>query len=84
MKEKQLIKTIVEGIQEKKGKKITTVDLSNIESAAASYFVICEGQSTTPVAAIADSINIIPHQARFVNIQLWRKSTNIFVEKNTS
>lgn len=56
MKEKQLIETIVEGIQEKKGKKITTVDLSNIESAAASYFVICEGQSTTQVAAIADSV----------------------------
>ena len=34
MKEKQLLKTIVEGIQEKKGKKITTVDLSKIESAA--------------------------------------------------
>lgn len=56
MKEKQLIETIVEGIQEKKGKKITTVDLSDIESAAASYFVICEGQSTTQVAAIADSV----------------------------
>ena len=56
MKEKQLIETIVEGIQEKKEKKITTVDLSDIESAAASYFVICEGQSTTQVAAIADSV----------------------------
>ena len=56
MKEKQLIETIVEGIQEKKGKKVTTVDLSDIESAAASYFVICEGQSTTQVAAIADSV----------------------------
>ena len=56
MKEKHLIETIVEGIQEKKGKKITTVDLSDIESAAASYFVICEGQSTTQVAAIADSV----------------------------
>ena len=43
MKEKQLLKTIVEGIQEKKGKKITTVDLSKI-------------QSTTQVMAIADSI----------------------------
>ena len=56
MKEKQLIETIVEGIQENNGKKITTVDLSDIESAAASYFVICEGQSTTQVAAIADSV----------------------------
>lgn len=56
MKEKQLVQTIVEGIQEKKGKKIVTVDLSQIESASASHFVICEGQSTTQVAAIADSI----------------------------
>ena len=39
MKEKQLLKTIVEGIQEKKGKKITTVDLSKIESAATSHFI---------------------------------------------
>ena len=29
MKEKQLLKTIVEGIQEKKGKKITTVVICN-------------------------------------------------------
>ncbi len=56
MKELQLIDTIIEGIQEKKGKKITTVDLSNIESAASSHFIICEGQSTTQVSAIADSI----------------------------
>ena len=51
-----LVKKITEGIQEKKGKKITTVDLSKIESAATSHFIICEGQSTTQVMAIADSI----------------------------
>ncbi|WP_368666950.1 RsfS/YbeB/iojap family protein, partial [uncultured Duncaniella sp.] len=34
---------IIEGIQERKGKNITVVDLSSIESAAASRFVICEG-----------------------------------------
>ena len=56
MKEKKLIKAIVEGIQEKKGKKITTVDLSKIEAAATSHFVICEGLSTSQVAAIADSV----------------------------
>ena len=33
-----------------------TVDLSKIESAATSHFIICEGQSTTQVMAIADSI----------------------------
>ena len=56
MKEKQLLKTIVEGIQEKKGKKIITADLSAIDSASAEYFIICEGGSTMQVSAIADNI----------------------------
>lgn len=53
---KDLLPMIIEGIQERKGKNITIVDLSSIESAAASRFVICEGTSTQHVAAVADSI----------------------------
>lgn len=51
-----LMPLIVEGIQDRKGKNITVVDLSAIESAAASRFIICEGTSSQHVAAIADSI----------------------------
>ena len=51
-----IVKLITEGIQERKGKKITHVDLSGIESAAAQSFIICEGSSTMQVAAIADSV----------------------------
>ncbi len=51
-----ILKLIIEGIQERKGKHITTIDLSEIESAAASNFVICEGTSTMQVSAIADSV----------------------------
>lgn len=51
-----LERLIIEGIQEKKGHKISVVDLSEIESAAASRFIICEGNSTMQVSAIADSI----------------------------
>lgn len=47
---------IIEGIQRRKGKAITLIDLSAIESAAASTFIICQGTSNTHVAAIADSI----------------------------
>lgn len=47
---------IIEGIQERKGHDITVVDLTAIESAAASYFVIAEGNSSTQTAAIADSV----------------------------
>ena len=47
---------IIEGIQERKGRKITVVDMSAIESAAASKFIIAEGSSSMQVAAIADSV----------------------------
>ena len=57
MKENQdLIQTIIEGIQEKKGKQIVTADLSEIESSSAQYFIICQGGSPAQVAAIADSV----------------------------
>lgn len=47
---------IIEGIQDRKGRKIVHIDLSGIESAAASDFIICEGSSTMQVSAIADSV----------------------------
>lgn len=47
---------IIEGIQERKGKGITLVDMSSIESAASSHFIIAEGTSTMQVAGIADSV----------------------------
>ena len=47
---------IIEGIQERKGRSITVVDLSAIESAPVSEFVICQGNSTQQVASIADSV----------------------------
>lgn len=56
MTDDNLVRTIVKGIQEKKGKKIVIVNLTKFNSAACSYFVICEGDSNTHVAAIADSI----------------------------
>ena len=51
-----LVNSITEGIQEKKGKNITIVDLRNIEGAIASYFVICQGGSPSQVEAIASSV----------------------------
>ena len=54
--EKQLITTIIEGIQEKKGKNITHVDMSKIEDITTRNFIICSGSSTMQVSAIADSV----------------------------
>lgn len=47
---------IIEGIQDRKGHGITVVDMSHIESSATSVFIIAEGNSTTQVTSIADSV----------------------------
>lgn len=47
---------IIEGIQERKGHEIAIVDLSQIESAPASEFIVCQGNSSQQVASIADSV----------------------------
>lgn len=51
-----LVNTITKGIQEKKGKNITIVDLKNIDGAITNYFVICQGGSPSQVEAIASSV----------------------------
>ena len=37
----QLVKAIIEGIREKKGKNIVTLDFKKIDNAICRYFVIC-------------------------------------------
>ncbi|MBW4890346.1 ribosome silencing factor [Mucilaginibacter sp. HMF5004] len=46
----------VHGIQEKKGNDIIRLDLRNIHSSVADYFVICHADSATQVRAIANSV----------------------------
>lgn len=47
---------LIEGIQDRKGRHITHVDMSSIENAASSHFIICEGTSTMHVSSIADRV----------------------------
>ena len=51
-----LQQSIIEAIKDKKGHKITCIDLSDILSASASEFIICQGRTSTQVSAIADNI----------------------------
>lgn len=53
---RNLDQLITEGIQERKGKGITIVDLSGVEGAGMDRFIICEGTSSMHVSSIADSI----------------------------
>lgn len=52
----QLEQLIIEGIQERKGRRIALVDMAEIESAPTRMFVIAEGNTPTQVGAIADSV----------------------------
>ena len=49
---------IVEAIREKKGHQIVTIDLSEVDHSICDRFIICHGESTTQVGAIAESIAI--------------------------
>ena len=49
----QLVNSIIEGIQDKKGHGIIVADLRKIEGAVCKYFVICQGGSPMQVQAIA-------------------------------
>jgi|SRR5574344_2348339 ribosome-associated protein len=53
---KDLITTITEAVQEKKGNGIVIADLSNIENVICKYFIICQGNSTIQVNAIAEEV----------------------------
>ncbi|MCU4173770.1 ribosome silencing factor [Carboxylicivirga sp. N1Y90] len=53
---KQLVETIVEGIQEKKGTDIAILDLTELDNTICQYFVICNGDSNTQVDAVANSV----------------------------
>ncbi|MBP9068532.1 MAG: ribosome silencing factor [Bacteroidia bacterium] len=54
-----LLDSIIDGMQERKAKHITVLDLQNIENRIADFFVICDADSGTHVNAIADSVEEI-------------------------
>ncbi len=51
-----LVKTIVKGIQEKKGRSIVVADLNGIDGTICRYFIVCQGNSPSQVEAIAESV----------------------------
>ena len=53
---KALIAAIIQGMQAKKAMDITVLDLKKISNAVANYFILCTGQASTQVSAIAAEI----------------------------
>jgi ribosome-associated protein len=52
----ELVKTIIRGLQEKKGKNIVTVDLTRFPGAICQYMIIGEGNTSIQVSALSDSV----------------------------
>ena len=52
----KLLESIVNGIREKKGHSIATVDLRQIDDTVCRYFVICQADTANQLLAIEDSI----------------------------
>ena len=55
-KEELLNHLIIDAIQDIKGKNIVSIDLRRVDDAPTDYFIVCEGDSSTQVKAIADNI----------------------------
>lgn len=61
--------TIIEAIADKKGQDITILDLRKINEAVTDYFIICHGDSTRQVNAIAE--NILEKVKKKLNTRPW-------------
>ncbi|MBQ0089835.1 MAG: ribosome silencing factor [Prevotellaceae bacterium] len=54
---KGLLNTLIEAIQEKKGRDIVVTDFSQIDGSMCRYFIICQGGSPAHIQAIANSVS---------------------------
>lgn len=59
MKKNKLVQNIIEGIQDKKGKNISVIDLAIVGGSVCDFFVICEGNTPTQVSALAESVEAV-------------------------
>jgi iojap-like ribosome-associated protein len=66
-----IVDNIIEGIKEKKGKEIVSIDLSALENSICRYFVICHGDSNTQIAAIAQWIEKVMEEK--FDEKVWHK-----------
>jgi len=52
----KIINTVIDAIQDKKGRRIVVTNLSRLDDTICNYIIICEGNTPSQVSAIADSV----------------------------
>lgn len=71
-KESQILaRMAVQGMQEKNGHDIVLMDLRELHHTVSDYFVVCHGNSTVQVAAIAQSVEEEVYKS--LKQEAWRK-----------
>lgn len=66
-----LVKTIIEGLQENKGTNIVKIDLREIDSSVCKYFILCTGTSNTHSTALASTVEDYVYEN--LKEKVWRK-----------
>jgi ribosome-associated protein len=66
-----LLNTIIQGIQNKKGNEIVKINLSLLENSFCPFFIVCHGNSTKQVDAIVDSVEELVYEK--LNQHIWHK-----------
>jgi ribosome-associated protein len=69
--EEKVVELIIEGLKEKKGKEIVSIDISKFENSVCNYFIICHGDSTTQVSALAQWVEKTLEEQ--LNEKVWKK-----------
>ena len=69
---------VIQGLLERKGKDIVCLDLREIDGAVCDYFIICHGDSTTQVSALAESVE------NTVRIEMGEKPWNSEGQENST
>jgi len=59
----RLAHLLIEGLQEKKAKHVVRMDLRKVSDAVTDFFIVCHGDSTTQVRALADSAEDMVREA---------------------
>ena len=50
------MEAVVKGLQEKKGKRITVVDMTLLSGALCQHMIVCEGNSLNQLSSLSDSV----------------------------
>jgi iojap-like ribosome-associated protein len=69
-----IVEYIIDGLKEKKGQDIVCIDLTSVDNAVCSYFIICHGDSSTQVNGMAQWVEYVMEEK--LDQKVWHKQGN--------